>query len=265
MQKAAGAIGEMLALEELASGHTVIHRFHPLSKLIVTLIYVVTVISAGRLDFFTLSLFFFYPAVLLALSETPVRAVLKRIWVALPFVLFAGLSNILLEKAMHLVILGIPISRGVVSFAVLLEKTILTAGAVLILMATTRMAQVFSCLRRLGMPRILLTVLLLCLRYLSLLAGEAGRMVRAYHLRSVRPRGIQMKDMGSFVGQLLLRSMNQAERVYQAMKLRGFDGGFAMLDTGRMDIKSACYAVITSALILLCRFLPASGLFGFLR
>ncbi len=265
MQKAAGAIGEMLALEELASGDTVIHRLHPLSKLIVTLIYVATVVSVNRLDFFTLSLFFFYPAVLLALSETPVRAVIKRIWVALPFVLFAGLSNILFERDTHLVAFGISVSRGMASFAVLLEKTVLTVGAVLILMATTRMTQILSCLRRLGMPKILITILLLCLRYLSLLMGEADRMVRAYHLRSVKFRGIRMKDMGSFVGQLLLRSINKAEHVFSAMKLRGFDGSFAIMNTGRMDIKSLCYAASVSALILLARFISALGFFSLLR
>lgn len=265
MQKAAGAIGEMLALEELASRDTVIHRLHPISKIIVTLVYVAAVISVDRFDFFTLSLFFFYPTVLLALSQTPVRAVLKKVLAAVPFVIFAGISNIILEPSIHLVIFGIMISRGVVSFAVLLEKTVLTVGAVLILMATTGTAQVLASLGKLGMPKILTTVLLLCLRYLTLLAEEAGRMMKAYHLRSVKPKGIQMKDMGSFVGQLLLRSISKAERVYQAMKLRGFDGVYAIGKAREMDFKSACYMTAVSVLVILVRFVLAGDLFRFMR
>jgi cobalt/nickel transport system permease protein len=148
---------------------------------------------------------------------------------------------------------------------VLLEKVVLTVGAVCILMATTRATQLFSGLRNLGMPKILAATLLLCLRYLSLLSGEADRMIKAYHLRSVKPRGIRMGDMGSFAGQLLLRSISKAEHVYQAMKLRGFDGTYAIAETRRMDAKSACYAAFTGVLILLFRFLPAEKLFGLIH
>ncbi len=262
MQKAAGAMNEMLALEELASGDTIIHRFHPLSKLIVTLVYLVAVISVNRLDFLTLSPFFFYPAILLALSEIPVRTVAKRVSIAIPFVLLTGISNLILEPAAYFSVFGITVSMGIVSFAVLMEKAVLTVGAVCILMATTKTALLFSSLRNLGMPKILAATLLLCLRYLSLLTGEADRMIKAYHLRSVKPKGIRMGDMGSFAGQLLLRSINKAEHVFKAMKLRGFDGTFAIADIRRMDAKSACYAAFAGALILLCRFLPVENLFG---
>lgn len=265
MHKAAGAMNEMLALEELASGDTVIHRLHPLSKLIVTLVYVASVISVDRLDFFLLSPFFFYPAILLALSETPIRAVAKRILVTLPFVLLTGISNMILEPAAYFSVLGITVSRGAISFVVLLEKAVLTVGAVLIFMAATKTAQVFSSLRRLGMPKILAATLIMCLRYLSLLTGEADRMIKAYHLRSVKPKGIRMEDMGSFAGQLLLRSINRAEHIYQAMKLRGFDGTFAIADTKGMDAKSAFYAVSAVTLILLFRFLPIENLFGLIH
>jgi len=35
-----------------------------------------------------------------------------------------------------------------------------------------------------------------------------------------------MRDMGSFAGQLLLRSFDRAERVYNAMKCRGYALGY---------------------------------------
>ena len=49
-------------------------------------------------------------------------------------------------------------------------------------------------------------------------------MYTAYALRAPGQKGIKMKDMGSFTGQLILRSFDRAERVYQAMKCRGFHG-----------------------------------------
>ena len=52
-------------------------------------------------------------------------------------------------------------------------------------------------------------------------------MALAYRLRSNGEKGIRMKDMGSFLGQLLLRSFDRAERVYTAMACRGFSGRYS--------------------------------------
>ena len=260
MQKAAGATRQMLALEELSGGNTAVHRLHPLAKMLVTFLYVIAVVSVNRMDYITLSVFFFYPAVLMAVAEIPARLMISRTMIALPFVLLAGISNILFEPSIYVTLLGVPVSRGVVSVIVLVEKTLLTVSAVLILAATTKTAQVFAYLRRLGLPKVLITVLMLCLRYLSLLLGEADRMTKAYHLRAQKPNGIRMKDMGSFLGQLLLRSFDRAERVYQAMKLRGFDGNFSTPEDGKVGVASICYALAVSSLILLFRFLPLPAL-----
>lgn len=241
---------EMLALEELAAGDTWVHRIHPALKLAATLVYIVCVVSVGRLDFVSLSPFFFYPALLVALSEIPVRAVLRRTLVALPFVLFAGVSNLLFE----------PLANGLSALAVLIEKTVLTVSAVVILMATTPSPRLFSAMRRLGAPKALVTVLMLSTRYLTLIAGEAGRMARAYRLRAGAGKGILMKDMGSFVGQLLLRSVDRAERVYAAMKLRGYDGDFPMGGVQKADGMSVAFFFIVCASSVLMRIFPLAEL-----
>jgi cobalt/nickel transport system permease protein len=256
MQKAAGAARQMMALEELSGGNTAVHRLHPLAKILVTFLYVIAVVSVHRLDYVTLSAFFFYPAILMAVAEIPFGIIAKRTLVALPFVLLAGISNVFFETAPYTAVFGLVISRGIVSAVVLAEKALLTVSAVLILAATTKTAQAFACLRKLGLPKIFITVLMLCLRYLSLLLNEADRMTRAYHLRAKAPKGIRMQDMGSFLGQLLLRSFDRAERVYQAMKLRGFDGSFPAPEDGKMSAASVSYTLAVSGLILFFRFLP---------
>ncbi len=262
MQKAAGAVSQMMALEELALKNTALHRRHPMAKLATTVVYVAVVVSVGRLDLFTLSMFFFYPAIFLSIAEIPLSMMAKRVAVALPFVLFAGLSNVLFETAPYLQLPGFAVSRGVVSLVMLIEKTVLTVSAILILMATTKAAQVFSSLQKIGVPRVLVTVLILSFRYLSLLFLKADRMTRAYHLRAKSPRGIAMKDMGSFVGQLLLQSFDRAERVYKAMKLRGFDGGFAAAKPAPMNRGDLLFTAAACTLILAARFLPLSHLFA---
>lgn len=244
----------MLALEEMASGNSWIHRLHPLAKLWVTAVYVVAVVSVGRLDYAALSFFFFYPALLIPLAGVPAGALVRRMLPALPLVMLAGLSNVFLEPSVFLVVGAFRVSRGFVSLVVLLEKAALTVLAVLILMATTNAARLFSGLRAVGVPKVLLNVLMLSARFLTLLSGEAGRMTRAYRLRANSSAGIRMGNMGSFVGQLLLRSIDRAERVYKAMKLRGYSGEYPVSDAGRLNAASAAYAVGVSAAILLFRF-----------
>jgi len=49
----------------------------------------------------------------------------------------------------------------------------------------------------------------------------------AYLLRSPDKKGIEMRDMGSFAGQLLIHSFDRAEQVYNAMKCRGYTSGYS--------------------------------------
>ena len=105
----------MYTLEQLAAGNTVIHRIHPMAKLIVTFAYIVTVVSFNRYEIIGLVPYLFYPSVLMALSETPYGPLLKRLAITLPFVLFAGLSNILFDTEAAAVLGGITITFGVLS------------------------------------------------------------------------------------------------------------------------------------------------------
>jgi cobalt/nickel transport system permease protein len=70
-----------------------------------------------------------------------------------------------------------------------------------------------------------------------------------------------MRDMGSFAGQLLLRSVDRAERVYRAMKARGYRGEYFSGDAGIFGASSALYAILLSAAMLLARFVPWTNMF----
>ena len=51
-------------------------------------------------------------------------------------------------------------------------------------------------------------------------------MIQAYSLRAPNQKGIHISAWGSFLGQLLLRSMDRAQELYYSMLLRGFRGEF---------------------------------------
>ena len=256
MRKISNTIDAFFALDELANLRSPVHRLHPMAKLAVTFVFIVCVISAGRYDAAGLTVFFFYPAVMIALGELPLWGVLRRTLPALPFVLFAGVSNMIFETTLA----PVGISYGVLSCIVLLEKAFLSIGAVVILTATTRSNELLAQLERLRVPRIFTTTVMLCFRYLTLLASEAQHMTRAYHLRSVQQKGLEMRHLGAFIGQLLLRSIDRAERVYAAMQCRGFDGTFPKTSLAKAYRTSWIFTLGVSALLAALRIFGVSDL-----
>jgi cobalt/nickel transport system permease protein len=262
MSKLTDSLNKIQSLEELADGKTVIHRIHPMAKMITTIFFLVAVISFDKYNISGLVPFFIYPILLMALSEIPYRSVLSRLLIALPFSFFAGLSNPFLDRSTAFLLLGVPVSWGILSFLSILIKTVLTVMAVLILIATTPMDRLAHELIRVKIPKVFVMQIMLTYRYLGLLIAEAGNMLTAYHLRSSRQKGIRLEHAGTFMGQLLLRSFDRAEKVYVAMKLRGFNGEYHFALSEKMRLGDSIYALALCAVFLLMRWFNVSVFIG---
>ena len=111
------------------------------------------------------------------------------------------------------------------------------------------------------MPKLLTNLLLLTFRYVGLLLSEVAVMQQAYSLRAPGQKGIHISAWGSFLGQLLLRSMDRAQVLYESMELRGFCGEFPA-PRGRGSAASWPYALVCPALMLLARYFDLSALLG---
>jgi cobalt/nickel transport system permease protein len=146
---------------------------------------------------------------------------------ALPFCLFAGISNFFFERETAFKLWNFSVSYGLLSCFTLVFRTMLCVSAALSLGALTPFPRLSAQLRRFRVPAIFVTVLEMMYRYLGVLAEEGRTMLTAYELRSPagpgRPgtrRAVAMKHMGSFAGSLFLRASFRAERIYAAMKCR---------------------------------------------
>lgn len=206
-------------LEDVARQNTCIHRLNPFTKLLCTVCYLITVVSFPASQPGQLLLFIFYPAVLLPLAEIPFRLFFQRLLIALPFCLFGGLSN-LLNTAPAFLLGSFLVTQGALACVCILLKTLFCVCAVLLLVATTPLEELAATLRRCHIPAVFVLLLLMTYRYISLLIGEAGKMYTAYRLRSELSSGIAFRDCGAFVGSLLLRSFDRAERVWAALQCR---------------------------------------------
>ena len=254
-------IQELYTLEQLSGGDSFVHRLHPTAKLLTTAVFIITVVSFDRYAFGRLTPYVFYPTLLMALSETPYSILLKRFLIALPFCLFAGISNMVFDRAYAFAIAGVAVSYGAVSFFVILFRVYLCVMAVALLVAVTPFAEITSSMRRLKIPYLFVAMLEMTYRYIGALFEEAYSMYVAYSLRSAGGRGVSIKDMGSFLGQLLLRSFDRADRVYNAMKCRGYalrvlpHGG---RKPGRGDL---LFCVIVCSMCFVFRVIDVSVLF----
>jgi cobalt/nickel transport system permease protein len=256
---ASSGLGKM---EQLAVGDSPLHRLPPMVKLITTLVYIVAVISFPIRSVSGLMPYIFFPALMMPISGTPAKPFFTRMLVALPFALLGGRSSIFLLRDAACTLGGLVITDGLVSFASIMLKMLLTVSAVLLLAATTPFTQICRALSRLRLPGVICLQLLLTYRYIAVLIGEMATAVTAYRLRSPLQRGIHIRHTGSFLGALMLRSMERADRVYQAMLCRGFDGSWDWVRGGRAGASAYIYGFGIAGLCALLRFVNLSEALG---
>ncbi len=256
------SIYTLTTLEDLAGRSTPVHRLNPLIKFLITGIYLVLVISFAPDQVSGLIPFVFYPVLMMAFGDIPLKPLLGRMLIALPFSLFAGISNLIFQRTVLLQYGGLLITQGMISFFSILIKTVLTVMAVLILIATTGSRDLIYVMIRLRCPSIFVLQITMTFRYLELLIEEASVMYHAYLLRAPKEKGIKLAHTGAFLGQLLLRSFDRAERIYHAMRCRGFEGSISFLKQAKVDYPSKIFFIVVTSLLIIMRLINISELMG---
>lgn len=213
---------EIRHMDELARMDTPLHRLDARAKGIVTVVFILAVVSFPRHTIAALTPFLFYPVALIALGRIPVRGILKKMLVAAPFALAVGIFNPIMDRQPVLALGPFMLTGGWISFISVLFRFVLTVGAALALVVCTGMHRLGAGMEQIGVPRVFVVQVMFLYRYLFTVSDEGARMMRGIECRSSRP--LRLRAYGSLLGSLLLRAMDRADRVYRAMTARGFDG-----------------------------------------
>lgn len=262
MSNISKSVLQMNTLEELTRKDTPIHRFQPSVKLIVTVLYLIIIISFGPYQVSGLIPYILYPILVMTIGEIPFKPLFYRVLVALPFALAAGISNLFFNKNIALFILGIGVSEGMLSFCSILLKTILTVMAVLILISTTSINDLTYVMIHMKIPAIIVIQIMMTYRYIGVLLEEVSVMYHSYILRAPKENAIKLKHMAPFLGQLIIRSFDRAERIYNSMKCKGFEGRLSFSKIEKISKIGWIYIAVVGFLFAMMRFVNISELIG---
>lgn len=268
MNKIGSAIREIHHIDTLAARDQWVNRLHPLVKFVITIGYIAVVVSFQKYDVIGLAGMVIYPIAGFMLSELSFWDSLKRLRLVLPLICFLGILNPFFDKN-TIMIAGVPVSAGILSMATLILKGLFSVLASYLLIATTSIDKLCYAFRMLHIPRAMVTQIMLTYRYITVLLEEVNCVTQAYALRAPKQRGIHFKVWGSLTGQLLLRSMDRANSVYESMLLRGYQGDYRYMHLAVYP-QDIAYLLFWLAVIVLFRVYPVmlivgnlmGGLFG---
>ena len=265
VNKAQKAGAEIKAVEALAQGNSPVHRLSPLSKLSITLAYIIITVSFGKYDYSALIVMLLFPVIGYQFSYIPLRTCFYKLRIVLPLVCAVGVFNPVFDRDIMLRIGHVGISGGLISMITLMMKGVFSLMMSFLLVSTTPIDELCRALRKIHFPKMLVSLLLLTFRYVSVMLDEVAVMTDAYHLRAPGQKGIRFSAWGAFLGQLILRSSDRANEIYSAMLLRGFTGDFDYSPQKKYSRFSPAIALIFVSLFIAARLFNVISLFGRLK
>jgi len=171
-----------------------------------------------------------------------------------------GIWNPLLDRQTVLSIGALSVTGGWLSFCSILLRFGLTVGGVLILIATTGLEGVCAALEKMKVPRLFVLQILFLYRYLFVLTEEAARMLRARSLRSFDGRGTGLLSFRGMAGSLLLRTLERAERISQAMYCRAFEGRIPTTQTFHINRQDIVFFFFWTAFFVVFRWVSPAAM-----
>lgn len=248
-------------LDLLGYGDTWVHRADSRIKVVFVLIYMACVTSFPKYTVAALVPYFLLPVLLGAAGRVPPGLLLRMLAAASPFAILVGAFNPWLDPA-TMTVGPWTIGAGWLSFLSILLRFSLTVSMLLVLTATTSWPGLMHGLAGLRVPRAFVTQLHLLFRYLFVLVEESDRLGHARQLRAPSRRLPGLKAAGHMLSALLWRTWERSDRVYCAMKARGFQGDFPRSRPDHIKASDAALLLAGTGACLAARLLPITDWLG---
>lgn len=234
---------EMGRMDELGRMDSPVHRLDARAQIVTTIGFILMVMSFSRFEVAALMPMFLYPVILMVMGGVSAGYLFRKIAIAAPFALLVGAFNPWLDRHVEGMVGAYPLTGGWLSFISIMLRFFLTVSAAIILVTCTGIHRLCAGGARLGMPRVFVVQLMFLYRYFFVIGDEGVRMMRGVEMRSAGLRALGFGTYGMLVGQLLLRAMERAQRIYRAMVARGFEGEIHVLRQARWGWRETCFVM----------------------
>ncbi|MQA82558.1 MAG: cobalt ECF transporter T component CbiQ [Streptosporangiales bacterium] len=211
-----------------------LHAARPECKIVATFLFVLAIVATPREAMWAFACHAAVVATAAAVGRLRPLLVARRLTIEVPFLAFA----LLLPFLAH----GERIDVGPVTVSAdglwgawnIVAKGTLGVASAVVLTAVTTQTDLLRGLERLRLPRTLVAIMTLMIRFGVVLTDQSRRMQIARTSRGYDPRWIwQVRALASSAGTLFVRSYERGERVYLAMTSRGFTGSLPRTDDTR--------------------------------
>lgn len=216
------AIAVLYERQTAATVDSHISGIDPRALLVVTIAYLVAMLSVPMLSAGMLVWFAVYPIVSAPLAHIAYERLFVKSLIVLPLLIAIGAFSPIYDHRTAFMAGSVAVSCGWVIFFSTIIRGLLSMQALLLLIYVAGFNRMCSAMSGLHVPAVLVTQLLMVYRYMVVLLEEALVMQRARNARGYGRSSFGVKMWGPFVGQLLLRSLARARRIHRAMLSRGF-------------------------------------------
>jgi cobalt/nickel transport system permease protein len=227
-----------------------VHSLDARAKIIALFVLIIACVSTPPQDWWSFAIYAGLVVIIANASRLPVKYMVTRLLVVIPFVLVVALFVPFMNKGGTIYDLG-PFSvseHGLLVLWNVTVKALISVACLVVLSSTTPFGDLMHGFERLHAPKFFTTVAAFMYRYVFIIVDQAERMSRARDSRNFRGRWLwHARVIGYMVASLFLRSQERAERVYQAMSARGFNGTFPRWQDPVMRAPDYVFMIIVSA------------------
>lgn len=243
-------------LDKYAHLDSPLHRLDARAKIIGFFVFIIICVTTPPRYYWAFLAYAILLLMLMAVSRLPLKHVLVRLSVVLPFLLAVAIFLPFFKQSGGSYNLG-PINVSTGGLLVLWNvaaKSILSVLAVILMSSTTTFPDLLKGLEQLKVPKLLTSLLSFTYRYIFILADEVQRMKRARDSRGWKGHWLwEGKVIGHMIATLFLRSYERGERVYGAMLSRGYDGQARTLHLSTFGVEDFAFVFLLVTVPLAAR------------
>jgi len=220
----------LIHIEDLSNKQGLLQSINPIVKLVA----IVSIIAASLFIFNLtyIAILCVLPIILAISSKLPLRHFLSRTAmmplfsaiISLP-ILFLTAGTPIASANLGITTLNIT-AEGITRFLIFTLRVWFCVASLILLVLSSGFDKMLSLLSTLKVPSVIVQLFSLTYRYFFVSIHEAQSVLIAKEARTYRHKKTlnlqSLKDLGSILATLFIRTYERSERVYLAMKARGF-------------------------------------------